>query len=179
MSHALHPRITEVVSALGDAQRECEAMLQSIAPAQHAARAGDGWTIAQIVDHLAIVEDGAGRLVGTLIKQAAGTRETDESPVAPSIERFRVWDPSGRRIEAPAIVVPTTTTPLADSAARLATARARMIAAFEAASGLALGQVAHPHPVLGPLTAYQWGHVTAHHQRRHLAQIRTILAAQS
>lgn len=179
---ALHPRIAEVLAALTDAQREMDALITTIrdtVPAEQWARVPDmgGWSVTQVVEHLAIVEDGAGRLVSKLIKQTGDAVETDTTPVAPGLERYRIWDPSGRRIEAPDMVTPKGALSLEDAHAAQQQARARVIEAYRAASGRALGSVSAPHPALGPLDAYQWGHMTAQHQRRHVTQIRSILAA--
>lgn len=178
MSPILHPRIAEVLDALRAAQQELHDLLES-APAAAAGwtASGGGWTITQVVEHLAIVEDGTGRLVSKLIRQADGTEETESDAIAPSLARFRVWDPAVRPIEAPPMVQPTSTVALADARAAQATARERLMAAFAAASGRALAGVTHPHPVVGPLNVYQWGLFVAHHQQRHCVQIRDILAA--
>ena len=56
-------------------------------------------------------------------------------------------------------------------------ARDRVIAAYTAASGRALAEVTAPHPILGLLNGYQWGMFIAQHQRRHLVQVRALLAA--
>jgi len=176
---SLHPRIAEVIAALTEGQAALEAIVSSLTAEQAAARMGAGWTVAQIVEHLAVVEDGSGRVVSNLIKAAAGTTEHDETPVAPTLDRFRIPDATGHRIEAPEMVAPREGLPLETSMARLREARARLIAAFERGAGLALGTATLSHPALGPLSAYQWGHFVAQHQQRHLTQIRTILAVPS
>lgn len=178
---ALHPRIEEVLAALTGAQREMDALMATIrasVPEAHRREPPhpDTWSITEVVEHLAIVEDGAGRLVSTLIKQVADTTETDETLVGPTLDRFRVWDPSVRRIVAPDIVVPRGQLSFDDAVVRQQEARSRVMQAYVAASGKALGTAQLPHPVLGPLDGYQWGHMTAQHQRRHLTQIRSILA---
>lgn len=176
---SLHPRTREVITALHDAQRETESFLNDLPQDAATLRHAEGWTIAQIVEHMAIVEDGAGRIVGGIAKQVAGLAETDEEPVAPTLARYRIADPTFRQIEAPEVVQPRHGLPVAESLARMQQARTRLIAAFEAASGIALGKGSYPHPLFGPLDAYQWGHMAAQHQLRHLTQIRSILAAQS
>lgn len=178
MTTTLHPRIDEVLVVLRGAQQELDDLLATV-PATLADRVppGGGWTVAQVVEHLAIVEDGTGRLISKLIRQADGTTEVDTTPVAASLDRYRVWDASGRPVEAPPLVQPTRAVGLADARGAQATARDRLMAAFVAASGRALGSVTHPHPVVGPLDVYQWGLFVAHHQRRHCTQIRDILSA--
>lgn len=172
-----HPRIIEVITALTAAQHDMDAVCAGISPEQELRRIGDGWTVAQVVEHVAIVEGGAGRIVSNIAKQVADTPETSDEPVATTLDRYRVADPSLRKVEAPDMVQPVNGAPLAESMARLRESRARLIAAFEAASGTALGAAHFPHPLFGPLDGYQWGLFAAQHQRRHLVQLRTILAS--
>ena len=133
--------------------------------------------IAQIVEHIAVVEDGVGRLVSNLIKQIAesGARESEATLLLSSLDKFSI-DVPRVRIAAPERVQPRESLPVADSLARLAVARARMIDAYTRASGLALASASAPHPLAGPLNVYQWGLMTALHTRRHIHQIREMVA---
>ena len=58
-----------------------------------------------------------------------------------------------------------------------ATARLRVIAVLQSASGLALSTASAPHPYFGQFDVYQWGIMLAHHQRRHAECIRELLAS--
>ena len=91
---AWHPRIREVITILRDAQAAMEAWLDALPSTQRAIRPAGGWSIADIVEHLAMVEDGSGRRIGRLVKGAAGTQDAGTSPVAPTLEMFRVWQPT-------------------------------------------------------------------------------------
>lgn len=173
----LHPRIVEVIAALTAAQQETDTLCASITADQESRRLGDGWSVAEVVEHMAIVENGAGRIVSNIAKQVAGTPETSEEPVGPTLGKYHVADPSYRKVVAPEMVHPAHGAPVAESAARMRESRARLIAALEAASGTALGNAHYPHPLFGPLDGYQWGLLAAQHQLRHLVQIRTILAS--
>lgn len=176
ISPPLHPRITEVVDALEDAHRELVDVLTNIPPDRRDEHEVVGrWTIAQHVEHLAIVEDGAGRLMSKLIKQveASGARETEQSSLLSSLDRFRTWTVV-RPVEAPEFVKPKDGLSTSDALSRLTASRERMIAVLQRASGLALATVSAPHPLVGQLNVYQWGLITAHHQRRHIEQIRAI-----
>lgn len=178
---ALHPRITEIVAALHEAHAEMRQALDAIPAAHHDQPAPDGrWSIAQHIEHLVLVDDGAGRVISNLIKQvvAAGTMETDEHSLVHSLDAFRITTVT-KPLTAPPMVEPTAGLSAVEALARLEAVRSRMIATLERASGLALGTVTFPHPVLGPITAYQWGLFPAHHQRRHTAQIRALGAALS
>jgi hypothetical protein len=78
---------------------------------------------------------------------------------------------------APAMVTPSAQLSLDAACAGQAVARERVMAAYRKASGRALAAVHAPHPVLGPLTGYQWGLFLAQHQRRHIVQMQTVLRA--
>lgn len=170
----LHPRIAEVVTALALAQQEMYTTLAQLPMDRvETAPPGGGWTMAQVIDHLAIVEDGSGRLIGKLLKAAEGTSESSQEPIAPTLERFQIWQPI-RPIVAPELVVPAARPAVADAIARQSMARSRLLTALEDASGRDLAAVTAPHPALGTLNAYQWALFTAQHQRRHLVQLRAI-----
>lgn len=174
----VHPRIAEIITLLIATERELIDAVQSLTPAQRDAPSdNDRWTSAQIVEHIAVVEDGVGRLVSNMIKKIAesGVRETQETPLLPSMEKFSI-DVPRVRIAAPERVQPRESLPIAESFARLAVARARMIDAFARASGLALESESAPHPLAGPLNTYQWGLMTGLHTRRHIPQIREMAA---
>ncbi|HEY0929151.1 MAG TPA: DinB family protein [Gemmatimonas sp.] len=178
-SPALHPRTAEVVQALQAAQQEMNDLLATIPASHRDAPAAEGaWSIAQVIEHLAMVEDGAGRLLGNFIKQVRDIPETEIDAIAPTIERFQVWDPSRGRV-APEFVSPKGQISFDEALTRQSTARARVIEALIAASGCALGTVNYPHPALGTLTGYQWALVTAQHQRRHLPQIAAVSSSLS
>lgn len=175
----IHPRIAEVIGVLEDAQQAMVSQLARLSEAQKNAPAAEGrWSVAQHLEHLAIVEDGCGRLMSKLIKEvkAAGTQETETSSLLHSLDRYEVWNVT-RRVEAPEGVRPNGGLSTDDAFARLSTARARMIDALTSASGLALASVTYPHPLIGPLNVYQWGIVSAHHQRRHGTHIDAITDA--
>lgn len=178
-SETLHPRTVEVVTALEAAQQDMHDILAAIPAAHHTTvPANGGWSVAQIVEHLALIEDGVGRLISKLAKQVEGVDETSTEQIAPTLERFQVWNPT-RRIIAPENVAPKGEVLLSDALDRQSIARGRMIETLVRASGRALGTVTAPHPVLGPLNGYQWGLVTAQHQRRHLLQIAAVSSSLS
>lgn len=177
MTDTLHPRILDLLTELDRTQQEMHAMLATL-PAGHAntvVREG-GWSVAQVVEHLLLVEDGTGRLISTLIKQTEGTTETETDPVLPTLAGLYVADAVRNPIQAPPSVTPKGEISFADAVAAQQTARQRVMAAFTKGSGRALGALSYPHPILGSLNTYQWGHFLALHQQRHMVQLRAILS---
>jgi len=175
--NVLHPRIAEVIEALESAHRDLVDVVTAIPETRRDEPSPDGsWSVAQHLEHLAIVEDGAGRLMSKMIKQiaAAGEMETSDESLLHSLDRFQIWKVS-RKIVAPDFVTPKEGLAAHEALSRLTVARSRMIEALRAASGLALASVTYPHPVVGPLNVYQWGLMSAQHERRHLDQIRALV----
>jgi hypothetical protein len=173
---SLQPRTAEVVDLLEQSHRALVDVVMAWPAETREAPARDGaWSVAEHIEHLAIVEDGTGRLISKLIKAAttAGVPETDTASIIATMDRFEV-STARRPIAAPDQVRPTGTVRAVDALAQLSTARARVVDAFRRASGLALGGFTHPHPVLGPLNIYQWGVFLAQHEQRHLAHIRRV-----
>jgi len=173
---AVHPRIAEVVDELEESHRELVTVVASIPEDRRDQAIDDGrWSIAQQLEHLAIVEDGIGRLLSKLIKQviASDARETDSGPIRHAIDHLNVVE-LVHRIVAPEGVTPTGQLAASEALERLTAARTRLIGAVQSASGYDLAGISAPHPILGSLTAYQWALFVAHHERRHLAQIRAV-----
>lgn len=171
---APHPRIAELLDALESSRRELLDVVHALTPEQRdAAPSGDAWSVSQILEHLSVVEDGGGRLVSKLMKQAQanGAFEVESSSVLGSLDQFDVAN-FQRRLQAPEQVRPKGGLPSAEGLERLVAIRERLITALLQGSGLALGTVSHPHPLFGPLNGYQWILVISMHERRHVAQIR-------
>ncbi|HEX8188805.1 MAG TPA: DinB family protein [Pyrinomonadaceae bacterium] len=137
--------------------------------------APDRWSVAQLVEHLSIVEGNVASLLDRLLGKAGEPVEAQATfdisdPV--SIEEF-VERSRHVRHEAPERIRPTGL-PLADSLARLRDSRAALHALrprVERADGRALR---FPHPAWGPLDLYQWLLFLGAHEDRHLAQIEAL-----
>ena len=156
-------------------EREREALLSAIAsipPARRAERPGVGrWSAAEVLEHLATVERGVVKLIAR--------RGQDPPPAGappPPLEASRVDRLRGRdeRIAAPERVQPTGSVNAEDSLRALENTRAALCEAFRAANPQALDGCTYEHPVLGTLTLRDWVHFVAHHEARHVAQIREI-----
>lgn len=141
--------------------------------------APDRWTVAQLCDHLAVVEANVLNLAGRVLAKAegSGAARAAAAPFAPvSIDEF-VEQTRGVRLNAPEAVRPGDSRPLADSLAALRESRAALHALrprLERADGHALR---FPHPAWGALNLYQWLLFVGAHEARHLAQIEALKEA--
>jgi len=173
----LHPRTRELLDFLADHRQRLERAVQAVPAALVATRpADDRWSVAEIVEHLAIVE---GRIVGLLERgveegSARGLpRETDESSVLGRLDTARLVDRTDR-VVATEPSRPGGRLPLASALEQLTSNRARTRALLERTSGLALGALTAPHPRLGVLDFYQWLLFLGAHEGRHAAQIQDV-----
>jgi hypothetical protein len=134
--------------------------------------APERWSAANVVEHLAIVENRISTILSERIEEArAGLPpETRADPILPTIDYQRMYDRS-TRVKAPEPVIPTGLNAAAAWNA-LEGAGSRMRALLVANDGLSLSSVTHPHPRFGVLSVYQWVAFLGAHEVRHAQQIR-------
>ncbi len=133
--------------------------------------APDRWSIAQVVEHLALIEDLIQTSVFANIEKApagdAASKPSDAALLAKLADR-------STKYQAPEPAVPTGRWTLAEALQHFDAARAKTIAFLEATPGLRQHAIAHP--VLGNLDGYQWVLAVAGHSSRHTQQILEVKA---
>ena len=134
------------------------------------------WTIAQVVEHIATVDEGASKICSKLLSKA---REA-EMPASGSVivsDNFKTGsaDLDQKKIQAPERVRPTGNVPIAESLNRMEENRRRLREIqplFEMYDG---DTAKFPHPFLGEMSAIEWLIMKGDHEARHTRQIRKIL----
>lgn len=135
--------------------------------------APDRWSIAEVVEHLAVLEDlFVNNLRAQLALAPAGKPGTDAQKLDALI-LARVPDRS-TKAHAPDILLPTGRWTHQDSLERFLADR-RETANFLASGTNLRGHVLN-HPALGPLDAYEWVLAVAAHTERHTKQILEVKA---
>jgi len=177
----MQPRTAELLQYL-DAQRAVLGAAFAAVPeeARNQPPAPGQWSPVGIIEHLAIVN---GRIAKMIVKRAAEARdaglgpETSTEPILATIDINRVVD-RVTRVAAPEVLHPTGLD--ADTAwAALERSTVAVHEAIANADGLALSEVTHPHPLLGPLSLYAWIAFVGAHEARHAAQIRECAEVRS
>ena len=134
------------------------------------------WSIAEIIEHLAIAERAA--LVG--IKRSLTQPEADPDTLTATANKGDLISTrvSTRLAKAPAppTVLPTGRYGAWSAPLEAFTSIRQQSIAFETDNHAGLDRRAFPHPLLGPLTLRQWLHFAAAHSVRHTHQIEEILA---
>ncbi|MHB1223108.1 MAG: DinB family protein [Gemmatimonadaceae bacterium] len=172
----MHPRIAELVSFIEGERRGVESALAAVPEPWRQRRPSAGsWSAAEVVDHLARVEQGVARVVerrtaGAL--EAGLGAETSVESVLGTLDHEKIAGPG--KLTAPELVRPDPDVDAAGAVAALAESRMLLRSALLEADGLALGEVTQTDPLLGELNLYQWVLFVGLHERRHLRQLRAL-----
>jgi hypothetical protein len=149
-----------------------------LSDAQYQFRAADGtWSIAEIVEHVAVAERRILDFLATMPGAAAPTGAKRDGP-----ERFArlaalIPAPDQRRLEAPTPLRPTNAFGGAEAAlAAFVDARRRAVAVAHAAPADVCDRVL-PHRLLGELDLEEWLWFVGLHSLRHVAQIEAVKRA--
>jgi hypothetical protein len=153
--------------ALRAAVDRVPASLRTVKPAP------DRWSVAEVLEHLSIVERGALMRVRALIQEAP---LVDVPAALTPIDRDFLKNRT-KRITAPDRIQPTGTMSVDAALAALESSREELMAVLGEAEGRDLSKVTQPHPALGPLDGYQWIAIIGGHEMRHSLQIEEIAAA--
>ena len=173
----MHSRLTELFNYLDQEYADLLATV-AVAPKDRLDRhpAPGRWSIAQVLEHLVIVEQLATTMFVRLMDKAVADgipREPDTGPILMAIDTRRITDRS-RRVKSPEAFLPPGKLGPDESLKALDEARRQFKLAAAKGDGLALREVSSPHPWLGPLNAYEWIAFVAAHMARHTEQIREV-----
>jgi hypothetical protein len=172
----MHPRIAELSQFLEAQHDVVRHAFESVPPfARERVPAAGGWSVANVIEHLAVVEKRVAMRIAASIGEARNAglpRETSADPILPTVDVARLLD-RGNKISAPDAIHPTG---LGADAAWDALMQSWEIVrgTLIDADGFAIGMLAMPHPVLGTASLYQWFAFVGGHEARHASQIREI-----
>lgn len=173
----MHSRIAEALDYLDSERADLQAAVELV-PSELRERvpSPDRWSVAQVLQHLMMIESRIVPLVHKLVKgaRAAGLGpETETSSILNIKHAAKIADRSFR-VTAPEETVPPADVSAATAWKALEESRRALREAVTSADGLALSEVKYPHPVLGEINLYQWILFVGSHEVRHTAQIREI-----
>jgi uncharacterized damage-inducible protein DinB len=135
----------------------------------------DRWSVADVVEHLSIVEARVVKLISTLLDKAEsnGHARGAETPFAPVSIAEQVELTRAQKLDAPEEIRPTGAS-LPDSLSRLRSTRAALQALRPRVERVDGTQIRFPHPAWGAINLYQWIAFVGAHESRHLAQIEAL-----
>jgi hypothetical protein len=135
--------------------------------------APDRWSVAEVVEHLVLIEGAVHGIVGNLSKAPATPAEFDARRIDAMV-LAKVADRS-TKYPAPEAAVPTGRWSPEDALAHFLAARDESAVLLKSTPDLR-GHIV-PHPVLGPMDGYEWILAVAAHSERHTQQILEVKAA--
>jgi len=133
---------------------------------------GEKWTITEIVEHIAIVQDGMAKISGKLLTQAQAAGKSADGAARLS-ENFTTKAAEARqlKLEAPDRVRPTGQQSIEESLAKMDETRGTLEDLRPLFESVECSDFKFPHPFMGDLTAHEWLTLVGGHEARHLRQI--------
>jgi hypothetical protein len=189
----IYQSIADIYAANDTVRRQLIARVENLSEAQQTFRPGDGaWSIAEIIEHLSIIEQNMVQLISMLLKKSEGAaaaisagngsdRDVQTAPGAPPFQPFSldnfVEQIRDVKLTAPERVRPGGNVRLADALAGLGRTRADIEAMRPRLEASDLSTATYPHPAFGELNTAQWLAFIGLHEGRHLRQIENLMAA--
>ncbi len=170
----MHSPLSSAFASLDDAHARLRAAVAAVPPPLRGRRPSvDRWSVAEVLEHLALVERRFSIALGERIDEARarglGAERATVQPLPEGIGRM-LADRSAKR-QAPEPSQPRGVLDEAAAWAAYEDARSQFRRTVGAADGFALSEVEHTHPFFGTLTVYQWVELVAAHAVRHADQI--------
>ncbi|HEY9404963.1 MAG TPA: DinB family protein [Pyrinomonadaceae bacterium] len=194
----IYQSIADIYAANDTVRRQLAERVENLSEAQQTFRPSEGaWSIAEIVDHLSIIERNMVQLIGVLLKKSEGavaaikagegdggdkgSSDMQNAAGAPPFRPFSldtfVDQIRDVKLTAPERVRPGGNVMLADALAALRRTRADIEAMRPRLETADLGAATYPHPAFGELNTAQWLAFIGEHEARHLRQIENLMAA--
>ncbi len=164
-NHKIREKLKETVSKLTDEQ------------ANFLPEEGDKWTVAKIVEHIAIVQEGMTRISAKLLTEAQnrGGKADGAAKISESFSQ-KALEMKDRKFEAPERVRPTGKFSIAESLAKMEETRQKLKDLRPLFESVECSDFKFPHPFMGDLTAHEWLLLVGGHEFRHIKQIEDILS---
>ncbi len=174
----MHARLAEAMDYVEERRKELLRSFEGVPGDRLCQRATpEGWSVAEILDHLRMVEAGVARLITKRVAQAkeAGLgEEKSTEPVLPTFDQHSA-QLENAVMQSPATVVPRANIDINEAVEGLEGSREALRAAAVSANGLSIGEIKHTHQILGELDLYQWLIFVGQHEGRHKKQIERTL----
>jgi hypothetical protein len=170
----MHPRLTELKTFVDAERRAVLASAAALPVARWTEKpAPDRWSVSDNLWHLQKIQRSISKLIRTKADEARAAGhplETDVSSVLDTLDLDKATNRS-KPFPAPWQSTPTEVVTADVVEQQLIDSRTAFHEALDAADGLALARISHPHPVFGEIDLYQWILFVGLHERRNAEQI--------
>lgn len=161
---AIHGKLKETLSTLTEAQ------LSSLPE-------GEKWTVTQIVEHIAMVQNGGLRICSKLLSTAKAENQMSDGAIRIS-DNFeeRSVEVAAVKLEAPEIVHPSHGKTIGESLAAMDETEHKLNELKPLFEEYDCNTAKYPHPFFGEMSAAEWLMLVGGHEGRHLKQVKNLLA---
>ncbi|HEX5705661.1 MAG TPA: DinB family protein [Pyrinomonadaceae bacterium] len=170
--------VAEIYESLDGTRERLRATLAGLSPeAEDFRDSPERWTIAEIVEHLSLVEGQIGRIMSKFIDKVeaeGGAASGAGATRTPLVDLNSHAERMAQGFDAPETARPKGGVPVSESLARLGASSEAIRALRPRVETLDLSSARFPHPAFGPLDIYQWLAVLGLHEERHRRQIETL-----
>lgn len=137
---------------------------------------GEKWTIAQLVEHIAVVEEGMSKISAKLLSKARahGGKSDGRAQISDNF-REKSREMRALKLDAPEIVRPTGKLTVAESFEKMKENRRRLEEIRLLFESTECSDFKFPHPFMGELTAHEWLALIGGHGARHVDQLRALI----
>ena len=137
---------------------------------------GEKWSLAQIVEHISLVDEGSGKICSRLLsKSQADGKPSDGTARISTGFIEKATASADAKLEAPDIVQPRTGRSISESLAAMDGNREIFGGLQPLFEGVDDTGNKFPHPYFGEMTATEWFAVKIAHEARHTRQIAALI----
>lgn len=177
----IYKSVAEIYDSIDETRQRLNERVAHLSPEQENFRpASGGWSIAEIVEHLAILESRLLGLTTVMLSKSekAGLQRTAENSQFNAVSLEEIVERSLKeKYNAPETAQPQGGVSVQDSLERLRQSRESLRALQPRIEATDLSSARYPHPAFGPLDVYQWLVMIGVHEDRHLRQIEALIAS--
>jgi uncharacterized damage-inducible protein DinB len=172
-----YQNISDMYAAAEKMRQKLKAFVEDLdAETANAMPDGEKWTIAQIVEHISMVDEGGGKICRRLLSKAAADGKPSDGTVRISAGFVEKAMASAQaKLEAPDMVQPRTGRSIAGSLALMDENDKKFEELKTLFETLDDSGAKFPHPYFGEMTATEWFAVKIAHEARHTRQIGALI----
>jgi hypothetical protein len=170
--------VAEIFDEMDGTRERLNQTLEGLTDEQtHFRPAPERWTIAEIIEHLSMVESQVGKLAQIMLAKAeagGAPRSAEAGRITPFSLEETATKLREQKFQAPELALPKGGLSVSDALERLRASRELLRSLRPRIEAIDASGLIYPHPVLGPLDLYHWLAVTGMHEERHRRQIEAL-----
>lgn len=176
----IYNSVADIIESMSEARERFQKGIAGLSDAQQNFRSTpETWSVAEIVEHVSIVDSQIVKLVDMLLAKADGAAGEGASNGGHQMKPFSfdayIERSLTEKYQAPERAHPRGGVSVTDSLDKMRATRETLLALAPRVESTDLSGVRYPHPAFGPLDAYQWLALIGVHEDRHLRQLDTLM----